>query len=116
MTTTHQVIQPGPPIHVGQLTIDRERFLATVDGSPVDLTYLEFSVLVLIVEQGGRVATYDALAIALWTEASATTRRRLAVLISRVRSKLGSAARYIDTVQRVGYRVAPLRGEDAISR
>ena len=108
-------IPSGPPIHVGRLTIDRERFLATVDGAPVDLTYLEFSVLVLIVEQGGRVATYDALALALWGGASATTRRRLAVLISRVRSKLGVASRYIETVQRVGYRVARLHGEDAVA-
>jgi len=114
MTTMQHLLQPGPPIHIGRLTIDRERFLATVDGTPVDLTYREFSVLVLIVEQGGRVATYDSLAIALWDDASAATRRRLAVLISRVRSKLGAAACYVDTVQRVGYRLTPLRKEDAV--
>lgn len=114
MTSTQPMLS-GPPIHVGRLSIDRERFLATVDEVPIELTYLEFSVLVLIVEQGGRVATYEALGLALWDDTSATTRRRLAVLISRVRAKLGTAGRYIETVQRVGYRVARLAAEDAVA-
>ncbi len=109
MTSTSRMLS-GPPLRVGRLTVERERFLATVDGRPVDLTYLEFSVLALIVEQAGRVAPYDVLALALWEDASPSTRRRLAVLISRVRAKLGPAAQYIDTVQRVGYRVTPLSG------
>ena len=116
MTSRQSPTLSGPPLRAGTLTVDRERFLATVDGAPIDLTYLEFTVLVLIMEQSGRVATYDALAVALWSGASATTRRRLAVLISRVRSKLGTAGRYIETVQRVGYRLARLHGEDAVVR
>jgi DNA-binding response OmpR family regulator len=112
MTSAQQPLLSGPPLRLGRLSIDRERFLATVDEAPVELTYLEFSVLVLIVEQGGRVATYDALALALWGDTSATTRRRLAVLISRVRSKLGPAGDYIETVQRVGYRMGRLVAGD----
>ncbi|MDA0301018.1 MAG: helix-turn-helix domain-containing protein [Chloroflexi bacterium] len=34
-------------------------------------------------------------------------RRRLAVIVSRIRAKLGDQADVIDTVTRVGYRLAP---------
>lgn len=92
----------------GGLTIDRERYLVTVEGDPVKLTFLEFNALWLIVSQAGRVVTYDALAECLWGEAVPHARRRLAVIVSRIRSKLGSAAHIIDTVTRVGYRLAPV--------
>lgn len=92
-------------IHVGDLTIDRDRFLVTVSGTPVPVTYTEFRALHLIASAGGRVASYDELGEALWGESGPQTRRRLAVVISRIRSKLGSAGDCIDTVYRVGYRL-----------
>lgn len=94
-------------IHTGHLTIDRDRYLVTVDGRPVRLTYMEFNVLFVIAEQSGGVVTYDRLAEALWGTSGPEARRRLAVIVSRVRSKLGDAAEVIDTVKRVGYRLAP---------
>jgi len=95
-------------IRAGDLLIDRERYLVTVHGRPVRLTFMEFNALWYIVEQSGRVVTYDALAQALWGKPVPHARRRLAVIISRIRSKLGEAADIIDTVTRVGYRLAPL--------
>ena len=96
------------PIHIHDLIIDRERFLVTIGGRPVALTYLEFQALYLIGAANGKVVSYDQLAEALWNEATPRSRRRLAVIISRVRTKLGYAADYIDTVHRVGYRVTPM--------
>jgi len=94
-------------IRAGALAIDRERYLVTVHGEPVTLTFMEFNALWTIVAQSGRVVTYDALAEALWGTSVPHARRRLAVIISRIRSKLGDAADVIDTVTRVGYRLAP---------
>jgi len=94
-------------IHIQNLTIDRERFLVTIAGRPVALTYLEFQALYIIGAANGKVVSYDQLAEALWNEATPRARRRLAVIVSRIRAKLGAAADYIDTVHRVGYRVAP---------
>jgi len=94
-------------IQTGCLVIDRDRYRVSVEGRPVHLTYLEFNVLWLIAELDGRVATYEALADALWGERTAKTRRRLAVVVSRMRSKLGEpGAACIDTVTRVGYRLS----------
>jgi len=95
----------------GQLAIDPERYLVTVNGQPVHLTYLEFNALWAITRLEGRIATYDQLTTALWNEDSLQTRRRLTVLISRLRSKLGDGAgARVDTVMRVGYRLAEPAG------
>ena len=94
-------------VSAGQLVIDPERYLVTVNGPPVHLTYLEFNALWAIARLEGRIATYDQLTTALWNEHTLQTRRRLTVLISRLRSKLGVAAgSRVDTVMRVGYRLA----------
>lgn len=93
-------------IRCGELEVDRERYLVSVAGRRVHLTFMEFNILVAIAKQVGKVASYDALTRQFWGASSAGHRRRLAVLVSRLRSKLGDGARYIDTVQRVGYQLA----------
>jgi DNA-binding response OmpR family regulator len=92
-------------IAVGDLVVDRERFQVTVAGQPAGLTYMEFEALYAIASAGGRVVTYADLAEALWGAAFEDHRRRLAVLISRIRTKLGPCASYVETVRRVGYRL-----------
>ena len=94
------------PIEVGDLVIDRDRFLVTVDHAPAELTFMEFQTLYLIACEQGRVATYDLLCRALWGDSGPGHRRRLAVLVSRLRSKLGEAAAHVQTVRQVGYRIA----------
>lgn len=93
-------------IRSGALTIDRERYEVTVAGALVQLTYQEFSALWFIAARGGRVATYEELATDLWGEVDLRARRRLAVLMSRLRTKLGvDGGVLLDTVTRVGYRL-----------
>ncbi|MDA1002044.1 MAG: winged helix-turn-helix domain-containing protein [Chloroflexi bacterium] len=99
--------QSGDIIEAANLRIDRERYAVTVSGTPIRLTYLEFNALWYIASLDGRIATYDRLAATLWGEPTQRSRRRLAVVLSRLRSKLGGdAAGYVDTVPRVGYRLA----------
>ena len=92
-------------MRTGELTIDRERYLVTVEGVRVRLTSKEFSALIRLAEAGGRVVSYDTLALTLWERADPAARRRLAVTISRLRVKLGTAAQYVDTVRPIGYRL-----------
>ena len=94
-------------IRSGEFTIDHERYEVTVAGTVVRLTYQEFNALWFIAEREGRVATYDQLSRELWGEIDGRARRRLAVLMSRLRAKLGSeGGTLLDTVTRVGYRLA----------
>ncbi|MCY3656277.1 MAG: winged helix-turn-helix domain-containing protein [Chloroflexi bacterium] len=102
---TTAAVTPGARIAVGDLVIDRERYLVTIGERVADLTYMEFEALYLIASEDGRVASYEALAAGLWEDAGDDHRRRLAVLISRIRSKLGHGADYLQTVRQVGYRL-----------
>jgi DNA-binding response OmpR family regulator len=104
-----------PRITVGDLVIDRERFLVTVGDKPAELTYMEFQALYMIASAGGRVAPYETLAEVLWGERGRAHRRRLAVLVSRIRSKLGPGACYLQTVRQVGYRLTT-NGPDLTTR
>ena len=109
-TTTGSQTTDGAPsgrIAVGDLVVDRERFRVTVADDPAPLTYMEFETLYVIAEAGGRVVAYDRIAEALWGAAGDDHRARLAVLVSRIRAKLGPAARQLQTVRQVGYRLTP---------
>ena len=99
-------VGPMGRIAVGDLVVDRERFRVTVADDPAPLTYMEFEALYVIAEAGGRVVAYDQLAEVLWGAAGDDHRARLAVLVSRIRSKLGPAAQYLQTVRQVGYRLS----------
>lgn len=94
-------------IRCGEMEVDRERYLVHVAGRRVHLTFMQFHILVAIAEQAGTVASYETLTQRFWGASSQRHRRRLAVLVSRLRAKLGDGASYIDTVQRVGYRLTP---------
>ena len=99
-------------IHCGDLEIDRERYFVHLAGRRVQLTYMEFHVLAQIAEGEGRIVAYDELARSFWGAPSTRTQRRLAVLMSRIRSKLGAGCHYIDTVHRVGYRLRATEGAE----
>ena len=113
MTSTPESTGP-PALRCGSLVIDRERHQVTVHERPVALTYMEFRLLWLVVEGQGRVLSYGLLAEQLWGAEGPAARRRLAVLMSRLRTKLGLAAGHIETVQRVGYRALVELPEQAI--
>jgi len=102
-----------PVIMYGDLQVDRERYLVTFAGQIVRLTYMEYRLLVRIAEAQGRVVAYEDLALSCWGSVSAVDRRRLAVLISRIRAKMGEGSTYLSTVQRVGYRLVPLEPRSA---
>ncbi|MPZ23837.1 MAG: hypothetical protein GEU28_09880 [Dehalococcoidia bacterium] len=95
-------------LKAGNLVVDLESYRATVDGSPVDLTYQEFELLTLLLKQTGRVVTYDDLVRARWNAAGGREVRRLTVLVCRLRAKLARSWPYqIRTVRRRGYGLLP---------
>ena len=90
---------------IDRMTVDPDRWEVTVDGEAATLTYLGYQLLFALIGASGRVVAYEVLAMMLWSEDVPHPRRRLAVLVSRLRSALGPAGSYIETVQRVGYRL-----------
>jgi len=81
---------------------DRTRTV-TVGGSVVDLTYKEFELLKLLMENRGIVLRRDAILDSIWGHES--TGRTLDVHIRTLRAKLGESGKYIITVRNVGYKL-----------
>jgi len=80
------------------------RHRVEVSGSPVELTGTEFKLLTSLLKARGRVLTRDILLDKAWGEDCFVTPRTVDTHIRRLRSKLGVAGAYIETVRGVGYR------------
>lgn len=96
--------QNNPIIRVGSVTIDQERYEATVRGKPVRLTASEFKMLRLLTSKSGRVFTRQQIIDAVHGELTAVTDRSVDVLVMGLRKKLGDAGDGIETVRGVGYK------------
>jgi two-component system, OmpR family, phosphate regulon response regulator PhoB len=90
---------------LGPLTIDRSRHEVRVDGKRIGLTALEFRLLLDMVEHRGAVIRRDELLERVWRYPGDMDTRTVDTLVKRLRSKLGEAGWWIETVRGVGYRL-----------
>ena len=92
-------------VRVGSLELNLATYQVTIDGVPVDFTYMEYELLKFLVTHPGRVFTREALLSRVWGYDYFGGARTVDVHVRRVRAKLGQehAAR-IKTVRSVGYR------------
>jgi DNA-binding response OmpR family regulator len=91
------------------LDIDLERHQVRRAGQPLELTAVEYRILVAILQAKGRVLTRGRLIELLHGLDGTVLDRTIDVHIRRLRAKLGDDAdnaRYIATVRGVGYRAA----------
>ena len=86
------------------LIADFEAISVRVDGTQVRLTRREFELLRFLVENRNRVISRDKLLERVWGWDDSVETRSVDVHIGRLRSKLGIAARQIETVIGLGYR------------
>ena len=92
------------------MTIDRERHKVTVNAKEVQLTAMEFKLLVLLLERCGRMQSRERLLNDVWDIDADVTTRTVDTHIKRLRQKLGKIGKYIETVRGHGYR---LRDEES---
>jgi len=88
----------------GDLLIDTPRYLVKWRGKPIKLTSTEFKLLALLVQRCGRVQSREQLLRDVWEYNSMIDTRTVDTHMRRLRDKLGSAAKHLDTVRGVGYR------------
>ncbi len=89
---------------VGELSVDVPSRVATNRGAPVELTGIEFDILVALVRRAGRVVPRDALLSEAGRSDVVVGERTVDVHISHLRQKLGDdPPRLIKTVRGVGY-------------
>lgn len=99
-----------PPIEFGCLRVDREAHRAFVDGQEVELTAIEFKLLVTLCDRKNRVQSRTSLLDDVWGIEADITTRTVDTHVKRLREKLGPASKYIETVRGVGYRFADSPG------
>jgi len=88
----------------GQLSIDTESHEVFVDNNEITLTALEFKLLCQLVDRRGRVQSRDQLLSDVWGYSAEVTTRTVDTHIKRLREKLGSMAKYVQTIRGVGYK------------
>ncbi len=88
----------------GGIAIDIPKHKVTVKEKPIDLTQMEFKLLVTLMERRGRVQTRDRLLSDVWDMDSSIDTRTIDTHIKRLREKLGKSGSFIETVRGLGYK------------
>jgi DNA-binding response OmpR family regulator len=90
----------------GDVTIDPAAMTVEIKGVPVELTSKEFRFLHILALNGERTCTREELRRLVWGKGTEVIGRTVDVLVSRLRSKLTTAAgrEVVTTVRGIGYR------------
>ena len=100
---------PFEPYRLGELTIDYAERLVTVGSRRLDLTAIEYRLLVELSVSDGRVVTHEQLLRRVWSPKRPGNLQTLRTHLRRLRVKLGDDGTdltYIVAEPRVGYRMA----------
>ena len=98
----------GPVLELGDLAIDLDKRLVTVDGRAVQLTPHEFALLRVLAQNEGKLLTHPALLREVWGPAYGDESHYLHVYVSQLRRKIEpdpARPRYLLTEPGVGYRL-----------
>ena len=101
---------PAEPLLVGGLVVNVERRTATLDGSALDLSRLEFDLLAYLARRSPEVVTRRELLAEVWRQPHGGADKTIDVHLSWLRRKLGESAtapRYLHTVRGVGLKLEP---------
>jgi DNA-binding response OmpR family regulator len=98
--------RPEPILAAGPIALDERSRRVTVDGRSVELSPREFSLLECFLRHPGQSLTRDQLLDQAWPFSVAVTPNAVDAYVHYLRTKLGDAGRWIETVRGVGYRLA----------
>ncbi|WP_297057868.1 response regulator transcription factor [Thermosulfurimonas sp.] len=101
--------QEGPRVLTyGPLVLYEDQFRVEVEGQEVKLTPTEFRLLATLLSAPGKVFSREVLLDRVWGYQYEGYARTVDTHIKRLRKKLGSAGKWIETVWGVGYRIRSL--------
>jgi DNA-binding response OmpR family regulator len=92
-------------LRIGKIVIDVPKHEVVVAGKPIELTLTEFKLISIMAQRCGRVQSREQLLNDVWEYHSPIDTRTVDTHVRRLREKLGAAARHVDTVRGVGYRL-----------
>ena len=88
-----------------EISVDTDKRQVSVNNQPVSLTYKEFELLQLLLNNKGIVLDREKIMNVVWGINYEGETRTVDVHIRTLRQKLGDAGNYIETVRNVGYRI-----------
>jgi len=91
-------------LEVEDLLIDKAELKASASGQRLDLTTIEFKLLLTLVNNRGRTLTREALLTTVWGYSNGADTRTVDTHMRRLREKLGDYAVKMETVRGQGYR------------
>ncbi len=91
-------------VEAGGLSIDKAARQVTVDGTPVELSYKEFELLIFFVENQGLALSREKILNHVWNYDYFGDARTIDTHVKKLRSKLGQRGEYIKTVWGMGYK------------
>lgn len=94
--------QPAGGYEAGEMMIDKEKYLVTIDGRQIQLARKEFELLNLLASKPGKVFTRDEILERIWEENIVVGNRTIDVHIRKIREKTGTD--HIKTLKGVGYK------------
>ena len=103
-----ELAQPSVPYVRGDLAVDYPHRRVTVAGNPVELTDIEYRMLVELSVNAGRALTHEHLLQRVWGPDKGEDSGPVRNIVKRLRRKLGEDASHPDfifAVPRVGYRM-----------
>jgi len=95
----------GDETVIGDVAIDRRQPRIRVGGNEVELTVIEYRLLLLLADNPGELQPRQHLLHTVWGAEPDCHTRTLDVHIQRLRAKLGVAGGMIETVRGFGYRI-----------
>lgn len=94
------------PLRCGDLELDMASCTLTCAGRPIELTSVEYRIMVLLMQNPGRVFTKQQLYECGWEEPYVAAENSVMVCSSKLRSKLSDEPQaYIKTIRGLGYRL-----------
>jgi two-component system alkaline phosphatase synthesis response regulator PhoP len=89
----------------GDITIDKEKYLITIDRKEIQLARKEFELLNLLASKPHKVFTRDEIMVQVWDDDVIVGERTIDVHIRKIREKTGTD--HIKTIKGVGYKFDP---------
>ncbi|MEN2994506.1 MAG: response regulator transcription factor [Thermodesulfovibrio sp.] len=96
----------GQVIKIGEITIDKEKYIVTVRDKPIRLSAKEFKLLLYLAERPNKIFSREHLLDAIWGQDIYLDSRTVDVHIRRLRMKIEKDPdnpEYIKTMRGVGY-------------
>ena len=91
-------------LEVDGISIDKTALRASVDDQRLDLTTIEFKLLLTLVTNRGRILSRETLLSDVWGYSTGADTRTVDTHMRRLREKLGDHASKVETIRGQGYR------------